>query len=40
MKNKKGYTLVELIVVLSLLSIIIVFMMSLLVDLKAKENDM
>lgn len=39
MKNKKGYTLVELIVGLSLLSIIIVFMMSLLVDLKAKENE-
>lgn len=37
--NKKGYTLVELIVALSLLSIIIVFMMSLLVDLKAQEKE-
>lgn len=37
--NKKGYTLVELIVALSLLSIIIIFMMSLLVDLKAQEKE-
>ena len=37
--NKKGYTLVELIVSMSLLSIIIIFMMSLLVNLKADENE-
>lgn len=37
--NKKGYTLVELIVALSILSVIIVLMMTFIVDLKKKEID-
>lgn len=36
--NNKGYTILELVVALALLSIIIVFMMALLVNLKMKED--
>ena len=37
--NKKGYTLVELIVALSILSVIIVLMMIFIINLKKKEID-
>lgn len=37
-KNKKGFTLVELVLSVTLLSIVLIFMMAMLVDLKDKEK--
>lgn len=37
-RNKKGFTLVELVLSVTLLSIVLIFMMAMLVDLKDKEK--
>lgn len=38
MKNNKGFTLVELVISITLLSIVLVFMMKVLISLKNKED--